>query len=75
MSDEFEDVFSDESLLGTVQLAAAALHAPAPPPQAEIASRRRVEMLMEEAALSPRVLREAVREQPRRPWWARLLKR
>ena len=57
-------------LRGTANLVRSALHAPPPPVDAEAESRRQLEALMSEAALSPKVLREAVREQPRpRPWW------
>lgn len=54
---------------GTALLARSALSAPPPPAQAEAESRRLVEQLMQESALSPKILREAVREQPHRPWW------
>jgi len=54
---------------GTVRLAQSALHAPQPPAGAESRSRQRVESLMQEAALSPSVLREITRQAPRRPWW------
>ena len=50
-----------------------ALHSPLPAGEAEAESRRQVEQLMQEAALSPKVLREAIREQPRRAWWQKLL--
>ena len=56
-------------LRGTVRLAESALHAPPPPDLAETKSRALVQQLMQDAALSPKILREAVREQPRRPWW------
>ena len=59
---------------GTARLVQSALNAPPPSKEAEAASRRAVEQLMQEAALSPKVLREAVREQPRRPWWQKLWK-
>jgi len=73
MSDDLKTDLPPE-LSGTVHLAHAALNAPAPPAQVEAVSRRQVEALMQEAALSPRVLREAVREQPHRPWWRKLFK-
>ncbi len=60
---------------GTAHLVQSALHAPPPAGEAEAESRRQVEQLMQEAALSPKVLREAVRIQPRRPWWRKLLGR
>lgn len=72
MSDEAE--LTLQELSGTVLLAQSALNAPAPPVQAETESRRRVETLMQEAALSPRVLRE-IAASPRRPWWLRLWSR
>lgn len=68
------DSLSDPSLRGTIRLAESALHAPPPPDQAETKSRRLVEDLMESAALTPKLLREAVREQPRRPWWRKFWK-
>lgn len=61
------------ALAGTVRLARAALDAPAPPALAETESRRQVETLMQEAALSPRVLREADAPLPRRSWWQRVV--
>jgi len=60
---------------GTTRLVQAALHAPPPPSEAEAESRRQVEQLMQEAALSPKVLREAVRVQPRRSWWQNLFRK
>ena len=57
---------------GTARLVQSALHAPPPSEEAEAESRRQVEQLMQEAALSPKVLREAIREQPRRFWWQKL---
>ncbi len=60
---------------GTAQLVQAALHAPPPAGEAEAEARRQVEQLMQEAALSPKVLREAVRVQPRRSWWRKLFGR
>ena len=59
-------------LSGTVRLAESALRSPAPPAQAEAASLRQVETLMQEAALSPRVLRELAGKSPVAPWWERL---
>ncbi len=59
----------EPEMRGTVRLAEAALHAPPPPEHAETQSRQAVEQLMQESALSPKLLREAVREQPSRPWW------
>lgn len=72
MSDDLDFSFSEPRLTGTVRLAEAALHAPPPPDSAETKSRELVEQLMQDAALSPKILREAVREQPRRPWWRKL---
>ena len=74
MSDDLDFLHLDSSnleprLRGTVRLAESALHAPPPPDLAETKSREAVEQLMQEAALSPKILREAIREQPRRPWW------
>lgn len=71
MSDDLESL-ETPALAGTVKLARAALSAPEPPPDAEADSRRQVETLMQDAALSPRILREAVAAQPRRPVWSRL---
>ena len=71
MPDDLEELLSSER--GTARLLEAALHAPPPDGEAEAESRREVEQLMQDAALSPKVLREAVREQPRRPWWRQLL--
>ncbi len=62
----------DPELRGTAHLVQSALHAPPPPVDAEAESRRQLEALMSEASLSPKALREAVREQPRRPWWRKL---
>ena len=70
MSDEFE--VETPALAGTVKLAQAALSAPEPSPVAETESRLQVETLMQEAALSPKILREAVAGHPRRPLWSRL---
>jgi hypothetical protein len=75
MSDERDpafDALDAPGLSGAVRLAQAALASPAPPAGAEAESRRQVEALMQEAALSPRVLREAARPSPARPWWGRL---
>ena len=73
MSDDLDFSTLDAKGRGTVRLAEAALHAPPPPDQAEAKSRHFVEQLMQDAALSPRVLREAVQGQPRRPWWQKFL--
>lgn len=76
MSDELDLGTSDletPALAGTVKLAQAALSAPEPSPVAESESRLQVEALMQEAALSPKILREAVAGHPRRPLLARLL--
>ena len=59
-------------LTGTVRLAQSALASPAPPAHAEAESRRKVETLMQDAALSPRLLREAAGFPPAHPWWDRL---
>ena len=69
---DVDQALASPALAGTVQLARAALDAPAPPEHAETESRRQVETLMQEAALSPRVLREADAPLPRRAWWQRL---
>jgi hypothetical protein len=69
MPDDLDFLTLEPRLQGTARLAESALNAPPPPVQAEAESRRQVEQLMQEAALSPKVLREAVREQPQRPWW------
>lgn len=61
------------ALSGTALLARAALSSPAPSEGAEAQSRRQMESLMQEAALSPRALREAVQSTSPRPWWQRLL--
>ena len=71
MSEETE-AQETPALSGTVQLARSALTSPEPSPAAEADSRRQVEALMQDAALSPRVLREAAAGQPRQPWWQRL---
>jgi len=60
------------ALSGTVRLAQSALRSPVPPAQAEAESRRQVETLMQEAALSPRVLRELAGQSLDHPWWQRL---
>lgn len=60
------------ALSGTVQLAASALSSPAAPVQAEAESRRQVETLMQDAALSPRVLREGDGLAERASLWRRL---
>ena len=70
MPDDLEEMLRGER--GTARLLYSALHAPPPAGEAEAESRRLVEQLMQEAALSPKVLREAVREQPRRSWWRKL---
>ena len=70
MSDEFD--VEMPALAGTVKLAQSALSAPEPSPIAESESRLQVETLMQEAALSPKILREAVAGHPRRPLWSRL---
>lgn len=73
MPDNLDDLEPSER--GTAQLVQSALRAPPPPFEAEADSRRQVEQLMQEAALSPKVLREAVRVQPRRSWWQKLFHR
>ncbi len=73
MPDDLDFVTLEPSLQGAARLAQSALNAPSPPVQAEAESRRLVEHLMQEAALSPKVLREAVREQPHRSWWQKFL--
>lgn len=77
MSEEVDSSVLDGSLespalSGTVRLAQSALRSPPPPAQAEAESRRQVETLMQEAALSPRVLRELDSHGPTDPWWERL---
>lgn len=77
MSEEVDPPALNESLdspvlSGTVRLAESALRSPPPPAQAEAESRRQVETLMQEAALSPRVLRELDSHSSIRPWWERL---
>ena len=75
MPDDLDVIGADSSLHGTARLVRSALQAPPPPNEAEAESRRQVEMLMQEAALSPKVLREAVRDQPRRSWWRKFFAR
>jgi len=70
---ELEGTLDAPALLGTVRLAESALRSPTPPAQAEAESLRLVETLMQEAVLSPKILREAVAGHPRRPLLARLL--
>ncbi len=70
MSDEFD--VETPALAGTIKLAQSALFAPEPSPVAETESRLQVETLMQEAALSPKILCEAVAGHPRRPLWSRL---
>ena len=60
---------------GAARLVHMALHTPPPAGEAEAESRRQVEQLMQEAALSPKVLREAARIQPHRPWWRKLFRK
>ncbi len=77
MSDELNTPNSEETLdtpelSGTVRLAASALSSPAAPAQAEAESLRQVETLMQDAALSPRVLREAAGLPGSRSLWERL---
>ena len=71
-SPELEDALDSPALAGTVRLAQSALRSPPPPAQAEAESRRQVETLMQEAALSPRVLRELAAQTPTGPWWERI---
>ena len=71
-SSESEDALDSPALSGTVRLAQSALRSPPSPAQAEAESRRQVETLMQEAALSPRVLRELAAHTPAPPWWQRL---
>ena len=70
---DLDQALETPALSGTVQLARAALASSAPPENAEADSRRQMESLMHEAALSPRALREAVKSTSPRPWWQRLL--
>ncbi len=69
---EADGALDSPALSGTVRLAQSALRSPPPPAQAEAESRRQVETLMQEAALSPRVLRELAAQNPSGPWWERL---
>lgn len=69
---EAEAALDSPALSGTVQLAQSALKSPPPPALAEAESRRQVETLMQEAALSPRVLRELAAQNPAGAWWERL---
>lgn len=73
MPDDLDEL--EPSQLGTARLVQAALNAPPPAREAEAESRRQVEQLMQDAALSPKVLREAVRVQPRRSWWQKLFRK
>lgn len=75
MSDDLDFSHSEPRLAGTVRLVESALHAPPPLDMAEKKSRELVEQLMQDAALSPKILREAVREQPCRPWWRKWIGR
>jgi len=77
MSEEVDSVALDPALdspalSGTVRLAQSALRSPPPPAQAEADSRRQVETLMQEAALSPRVLRELAGQSTAHSWLERL---
>ena len=69
---EAEAALDSPALSGTVRLAQSALKSPPPPAQAEADSRRQVETLMQEAALSPRVLRELAAQNLTGVWWERL---
>ncbi len=69
---ELDGALDSPALSGTVLLAQSALRSPPPPAQAEAESRRLVETLMQEAALSPRVLRELAAQNPTGAWWERL---
>ncbi|MDQ2798051.1 MAG: hypothetical protein M3Y13_00225 [Armatimonadota bacterium] len=69
---DLDQALESPALSGTVQLAQAALTSPPPPAEAEAKSRRQVQTLMQEAALSPRVLREAAGDSGSRSWWERL---
>lgn len=73
MPDDLDQL--EPSQRGAAWLVQSALNAPPPAGEAEAESRRKVEQLMQEAALSPKVLREAVRVQPRRSWWQKLFRR
>jgi len=70
---DLDQALETPALSGTVQMARAALSSPAPPANAEADSRRQMESLMQEAALSPHALREAVKSTSPRPWWQRLM--
>jgi hypothetical protein len=77
MSDELnapnsEEALDSPELSGTVRLAASALSSPDAPAQSEAESLRQVEILMQDAALSPRVLREAAGLPGSRSVWERL---
>lgn len=72
MSDDLDFSDLEVKTRGTVRLAESALSTPPPPGQAEAKSLHLVQQLMQDATLSPKILREAVREQPRRPWWHKL---
>ncbi len=77
MSEEVDPSALDSSLespalSGTVRLAQSALRSPPPPAQAEAESLRQVETLMQDAALSPRVLRELDSRSNSHPWLERL---
>lgn len=69
---DLDQALESPALSGTVLLAQAALTSPPPPAEAEAESRRQVQTLMQEAALSPRVLREAAGGLANRSWWERL---
>lgn len=69
---DLDQALESPALSGTVLLAQSALSSPTPPAEAEAESRRQVQTLMQEAALSPRVLREAAGGLTERPWWERL---
>ena len=72
-SPALDDALDSPALSGTVRLAQSALRSPAPPAQAEAESLRQVETLMQEAALSPRVLRELAGQSAAHSWLERLL--
>ncbi len=77
MSDDLDAPDPDQALespalAGTVQLAASALSSPEAPVQAEAESLRQVETLMQDAALSPRVLREGDGLPGHRSLWKKL---
>ena len=71
-SSALEPALDSPALSGTVRLAQSALRSPPPPAQAEADSRRQVETLMQEAALSPRVLRELDGQGTAHSWLERL---